>query len=186
MGRPPRIDRDAVITHALELADQEDIASMTMAAVAARLHVTPMALYRHVANKDDLLDGLVERLLAEIADQVALTEADSLETAVRRFALAAGRTASTHPVTFPLLLARPARTDTSRLVREQVYSLLKRSGVPEDRVCDVERLVTTTVLGMAAGHASRRFPVPSEDTEESTTRFVVSALNAFIANGRPQ
>jgi hypothetical protein len=47
-------------------------------------------------------------------------------------------------------------------------------------------LVTTTVLGMAAGHVSRRFPVPSEDTEESTTRFVVSALNAFIANGRPQ
>lgn len=36
-----------------------------MAAVAERLGVTPMALYRHVANKADLLDGLVERLLTE-------------------------------------------------------------------------------------------------------------------------
>lgn len=84
------------------------------------------------------------------------------------------------------LLARPARTGVSRLVREQVYSLLKRSGVPEDCVCHVERLVTMPALDKAASHAPGRFSVPSRDTEESATRFVVAALNASIANGRPR
>ena len=39
---------------------------MSMREVARRLQVTPMALYNHVANKQELLDGLVERLLAEL------------------------------------------------------------------------------------------------------------------------
>lgn len=42
------------------MADEKGIEALTMAAVAERLGVTPMALYRHVAYKTDLLDGLVE------------------------------------------------------------------------------------------------------------------------------
>ena len=39
---------------------------MSMRLVARELNVSTMALYRHVRNKDDLLDGLVERLLGEL------------------------------------------------------------------------------------------------------------------------
>ena len=65
MGRPARIDRGQVLAEALALADEEGLEALTMTALAERLGVTPMALYRHVANKADLLDGVVEVLLTE-------------------------------------------------------------------------------------------------------------------------
>ncbi|HTW06583.1 MAG TPA: TetR family transcriptional regulator, partial [Acidimicrobiales bacterium] len=65
MGRPARIARAQVLAAALALADEVGLESLTMAGVAERLGVTPMALYRHVANKADLLDGVVEVLLTE-------------------------------------------------------------------------------------------------------------------------
>ena len=54
-----RIDRARVLAEALAMADEQGLDAVTMAGVAERLGVTPMALYRHVANKADLLDGVV-------------------------------------------------------------------------------------------------------------------------------
>ena len=66
MGRPAQFDRAAILAASLELADEQGLAAVTMHAVADRLGVTPMALYRHVANKADLLDGMVESILLEV------------------------------------------------------------------------------------------------------------------------
>jgi len=49
-----------VLDAALALADESGLGAVTMHAVATRLGVTPMALYRHVGDKAALLDGLVE------------------------------------------------------------------------------------------------------------------------------
>ena len=65
MGRAPQISRDAVLAAALKLADEHGLEAVTMHAVARSLRVTPMALYRHVDDKNALLDGLVEVLLTE-------------------------------------------------------------------------------------------------------------------------
>lgn len=54
-----------VVQAALDLADAEGIDAVTMRAVAQRLGCKPMSLYRHIADKDALLDALVERLFAE-------------------------------------------------------------------------------------------------------------------------
>ena len=62
MGRAPQISREAVLDAALRLADEQGLEAVTMHAVARRLNVTPMALYRHVDDKNALLDGLVEVL----------------------------------------------------------------------------------------------------------------------------
>ena len=55
-----------MLAASLELADEQGLSAVTMQAVADRLGVTSMALYRHVANKADLLDGVVERILWEV------------------------------------------------------------------------------------------------------------------------
>ena len=65
VGRNPQISREAVLTAALRLADEQGLEAVTMHAVAKVLNVTPMALYRHVDDKNALLDGLVELLLTE-------------------------------------------------------------------------------------------------------------------------
>ena len=66
MGRPPQISRPAIVEASLAIADERGLAGLTMHAVAQRLGVTPMALYRHVDDKADLLDSVVEALLTEL------------------------------------------------------------------------------------------------------------------------
>src|SRR3954471_1818236 len=60
------INREAVLDATLALAEERGLDAVSMREVARRLEVTPMALYRHVGDKQGLLDGLVERLLDEL------------------------------------------------------------------------------------------------------------------------
>ncbi|MFD6100492.1 TetR/AcrR family transcriptional regulator [Nocardiopsis flavescens] len=67
-GRPrrPRLDRDRVVAAATALADEQGAAGVTMRAVAKRLGVEAMSLYNHVANREALLDGMVDAVFREI------------------------------------------------------------------------------------------------------------------------
>src|SRR5262245_47111027 len=58
-GRPARLSRDQVLRAALEIADADGIEAVTMGRIAAAVGAEPMSLYRHVKNKEDLLDGLI-------------------------------------------------------------------------------------------------------------------------------
>lgn len=167
MGRPKLIDRPEVLRASLAIADEEGLRGVTMPAVARRLHVTPMALYRHVADKDDLLDGVVELLLAEIeaavdaatdatvAPQASPVSAPPIELA--DFVAAVRATARRHPSAFGLLLQRPAATAEATRIRDRLWYVLRHRGVPEAQVARIERLITTAVLGLAASEAAGRF-----------------------------
>ncbi|TWS17728.1 TetR/AcrR family transcriptional regulator [Tsukamurella asaccharolytica] len=63
--RPP-LTRDRVVAAAVELADATGLAAVTMRAVAGTLAVEAMSLYNHVKNREDLLDGMVDAVFAEI------------------------------------------------------------------------------------------------------------------------
>jgi AcrR family transcriptional regulator len=154
MGRVAQISRTAVLAAALQLADEQGLAAVTMHAVARRLHVTPMALYRHVADKDALLDGLVELLLTEYPRPAAEGRWDE-----RLVALADGirATARRHPAVFPLLLTRPAVTPAARTVRDAVQAALREGGLPDPEAARAERLISTAVLGFAVSEAAGRF-----------------------------
>jgi AcrR family transcriptional regulator len=65
----PRIplSRDRVLRASVTLADESGIESLTMRKLAKEFGVVPMALYKHVANKEDMLDGMVDIFFSEIA-----------------------------------------------------------------------------------------------------------------------
>jgi AcrR family transcriptional regulator len=66
-GRPrPGLTRDAVLAAAVGLADREGLAALSMRALARHLGVEAMSLYHHVANKEALLDGMVDAVFEEI------------------------------------------------------------------------------------------------------------------------
>jgi AcrR family transcriptional regulator len=143
VGRPAQIDRAAILAASLELADEQGLAAVTMQAVADRLGVTPMALYRHVANKADLLDGVVESILLEVPlPDPSDAWPDRLGALARGTRAAARR----HPQIFPLLLRRAAVTPGARRTRD---------------VVQMERLLVTAVLGFAASEAGGRFAAHS-------------------------
>jgi AcrR family transcriptional regulator len=65
-GRPPTIDREAVLDAAISLLDGEGVEALTMRRLASELGVSVMAPYRHVSSKDELLMVLVDRLAARL------------------------------------------------------------------------------------------------------------------------
>jgi len=161
----------------LQLADEQGLSSVTMQAVADRLGVTPMALYRHVTNKADLLDGVVESILLEVP--MPDPEADWAE---RLMALSKGTRAAAlrHPEVFPLLLQRAAVTEGSRRTRNLVYEALREAGLPEDAVVQMERLVATAILGFAASEAGGRFAAHSAEQLDADFARLQSMLATAI------
>ncbi len=70
MPRTNKIDHEQIFTIAAAIAAEEGLEGVTMHGVARQLGVTPMALYRHVTNKAELVSGLVDL----VCDAVALPE----------------------------------------------------------------------------------------------------------------
>jgi AcrR family transcriptional regulator len=173
MGRPAQIDRAAVLAASLQLADEQGLAAVTMQAVADRLGVTPMALYRHVANKADLLDGVVESILLEVSlpdpDEPWPDRLTALSRGTRMAALR-------HPEVFPLLLQRAAATPGARRVRDVVYDALREAGLAEEDVIRLERLLATAVLGFAASEAGGRFVAHSSEQLNADFELLQSML----------
>jgi len=162
MARAAQISREAVLAAALTLADHQGLDAVTMHAVARALGVTPMALYRHVDDKNALLDGLVEQLLTEFP----LPGAGTWDERLTAIATGIRDTARRHPAAFPLLLTRPAVTPAARETRDAVLTALREAGLPDPE--RAERLISTAVLGFAASEASGRFrqhPQPVIDAD---------------------
>lgn len=154
VARPQRINRDAILAASLEIADSVGLERLTMQGVAEQLGVTPMALYRHVADKADLLDGVVERLLDEVEPpEPGASPAEQLAAIGQSIR----RVARRHPSVFPLLLQRPATTPASKRARNLVVELLGELGVAEADVGRAERVISTLVVGFAASEAAGRF-----------------------------
>ena len=181
MGRPARIDRDQVLTGALALADEEGLDALTMSALAERLGVTTMALYRHVTNKADLLDGVVELLLTEFPPPPSdLPWPERLASLATEIRISARR----HPSVFPLLLQRPAATAEARRTRNTVNQALREAGVPDERIAQVERLVSTAILGFAVSEVAGRFRNQSRRQLDMDFAVLQGLLADFIQSQR--
>ncbi len=61
-----RLDLDTVVDTGIALADDHGLEAVSLRRIARRLGVTPMALYRYVESKDDLLDAMADRLYADV------------------------------------------------------------------------------------------------------------------------
>jgi len=173
MGRKT-LTRGHIIDVTWQLAAEHGLPAVTMRSVAERLGVTPMALYRHVGDKQGLVDGLIERLLGDIP-----LPDPALPWQTRLAALAQGirAAARTHPDLFPLLFQRPAVTPAAQRPREAVYQALRDAGLAEDDVVRAERLLSTFVLGFAASEAGGRFAHLDPDAE---FRFAAQALGDLL------
>jgi AcrR family transcriptional regulator len=150
--------RRQILDAALAIADEDGLDAVSMRSVAARVGVSPMALYPYVGSKAALLDGLVGRLLSELSADDAPRPMDwreGLQTLANRMRALARR----HPTAFMLLLSRPSVTPEAAGAVDAVYQGLLDAGVPPRDVPRIERLVSTFVLGFAASEVNGRFAV---------------------------
>ncbi|MFJ5699670.1 TetR/AcrR family transcriptional regulator C-terminal domain-containing protein [Arthrobacter sp. NPDC093139] len=101
------LNRGRVLTAAVALADDAGIESLSMRRLAQELGVVPMALYKHVANKEELLDGMVEAIIGEIDPPAGGAD---WKNAVRLQVLSARRALLRHPWARPVLESRTNKT----------------------------------------------------------------------------
>jgi AcrR family transcriptional regulator len=93
-SRRVRLNRDRVLRAAVAMADTAGIEAVSMRKLADELGVVPMALYKHVAGKEELLDGMVDIVVGEIDPPAAGAD---WKAAVRQRILSARRSLQRHP-----------------------------------------------------------------------------------------
>ena len=126
--RPP-LTRERVLRTAIGLADQGGIESLSMRKLAQALDVVPMALYRHVANKDELLDALVDVVVGEI--DAPLLGAD-WKTALRARILSARRALLRHPWASRLMESRKTPTPVVLGYMDSMIGMFRTGGFSLD------------------------------------------------------
>ena len=136
------LTRDRILDVALALADEAGVEALTMRRLGVELGYEAMSLYRHVASKDDLLDGMLDRVLAEwdLPDgdgdwaERLRRSANSVHDALRR-----------HPWAASLLMGaiRPARLR----YMESLLTCLRDAGFDADRTYHVYHLLDGHIFG---------------------------------------
>ena len=145
-GRPAKLSREAILSAALALLDREGAEALTMRRVAGQLGVEAMSLYRHVADRAALLEGLADRLAAEIEPREQIGD---WAEALRAFAVDLRAIARRHPAAFALVGARTLNTPSMLGPIEDVLSGLRRGGFTPARAIFAYRLVATYARGYA-------------------------------------
>ncbi|GAA4612999.1 TetR/AcrR family transcriptional regulator C-terminal domain-containing protein [Saccharopolyspora hordei] len=144
-GQRAGLTRQDVLAAALRLVDREGLAVLSMRRLGAELGVEAMTLYHYVANKEALLDGVVEQLLAEAGPPQ--TGGDSWQDALRTYAHALRETLLAHPNAVPLIVSRPAVTSRNLAVMEGVLEVLRASGFSLEVGLDVLFSLAGFVVG---------------------------------------
>jgi AcrR family transcriptional regulator len=123
------LTRERVLDTAVALADEGGIESLSMRKLAQALDVVPMALYRHVANKDELLDGLVDVVIGEIDPPRRDTD---WKTAMRERILSARRALLRHPWASTVMESRATPTPVVLGYMDSMIGLLRTGGFALD------------------------------------------------------
>ena len=140
------LNRDRVLRAAVTLADEVGIAGLSMRRLAEQLRVVPMALYKHVADKDELLDGMVDVVVAEFdPPDPALDWKDG----VRQRVLSARRAVLRHPWARQAIESRTRRTPAVLGYMDSVAGTLRTGGFSIDLTHHVMHALGNRIWGFS-------------------------------------
>jgi AcrR family transcriptional regulator len=160
-----RLSRARVLDSALELVDQNGIGALTIRALADRLDAKPMSLYRHVANKEDVLDGIVDLVFANI--EVPAIGGDWREE-LGRTARSARDVLMRHPWAIGLLDSRRSPGPATLRHHDAVIGTLRAAGFSIEMTGHSFALIDSYVYGFVVQEAN--LPVlPAESTADAAT-----------------
>ncbi|MFH8798317.1 TetR/AcrR family transcriptional regulator [Streptomyces sp. NPDC017936] len=144
------LSRGRVLAAAVALADEGGVDALSMRRIAQSLGVVPMALYKHVANKNELLDGMIDVLMGEIDPPAAGTD---WKTAVRRRVLSARRMLLRHPwapaVIESRVKARPTPTPAVLEYLDSMIGIFRSGGFSTDLVHHAMHVMGSRLLGFS-------------------------------------
>jgi AcrR family transcriptional regulator len=171
------LSRDRVLRAAVVLADRAGIEALSMRKLAQELGVVPMALYKHVAHKEELLDGMVDVVVGEIDPPAGGTD---WQLAVRQRILSARRALLSHPWAAQVIESRATPTPAVLAYLDSMIGVFREGGLSIDLTHHVMHAMGSRILGFsqelfaapppaepgasaaAAGELAGRFPYVAE------------------------
>lgn len=168
------LSRERILQAALAIADKDGVEALSMRNLAAKLSVEAMSLYKHVANKDAVLDGLVEIILREMEIPPVGTP---WREAMRRRAWSVRHTLLRHPWASVLIESRMAPGEARLGYADRVLSILKNAGFSQDVQYRAFQILDCYVYGYVLQEVN--WP-----TKEADRNKVVVGLKEFLKDGR--
>jgi AcrR family transcriptional regulator len=165
-GEPPAhrapLNRDRVLRAAVALADSGGMASVSMRKLGEALGVEAMSLYNHVANKSDLLDGMVDLVFSEID----LPSGDGgWRAQMRRRAISARHALRRHSWAIGLMESRTSPGQATLGHHEAVLACLRQAGFSVELTAHAYSLLDSYIYGFALQEASLPFGTGEEAAE---------------------
>jgi AcrR family transcriptional regulator len=155
------LSKERVIQTAVALADREGIDSLSMRRLAQALGVAAMTLYHYVPNKEELLDGMVEVVFAEIAVPASDGE---WRTALRARAVSTRAALNRHPWAIGLLESRRTPGPESMRLHNDVLGCLREAGFSIELAVHAYSVQDAYIYGFAQQEKSVPFESPEEIT----------------------
>ncbi len=171
------LTRQRVLRAAVALADRGGVGALSMRKLAQELGVEAMSLYHHVANKDDILDGIVDVVFGEI--ELPTGEA-GWEAAMRRRSVSAREALRRHPWATGLMESRRTPGPANIRHHDAVLGVLRNAGFPVELAAHAYSLLDSYIYGFALQEASLPFHTPEETAEVAQ-----EIMSAFPADQYP-
>jgi AcrR family transcriptional regulator len=148
------LSRDRVLAAAVDLANAHGLEALSMRRLAKVLGVEAMSLYNHVANKDDLLDGIVDIAIGEIE---APQPGDEWKSAMRRRAISAREMLTRHPWAAGLFESRTTPSPIRGRYAEAVIGCLREAGFSVPMAVHAFNALDSYIYGFALQERSMPF-----------------------------
>jgi AcrR family transcriptional regulator len=174
-GRTP-LNRDRVLQAAIALADEAGLESFSMRRLAQELGVVPMALYKHFASKDELLDGMVDIVFGEI-------DSPSIDldwrSAMRRRAISAREALKRHSWAIGLMESRKPGPANLRN-HNAVMGCLREAGLSFEAAIHAYSVQDAYIYGFALQEKDLGFETPADAGEAVQRRAqAIGALDDY-------
>jgi AcrR family transcriptional regulator len=172
-----RLNRDRVLRVALANADAGGLEALSMRKLADELGVAPMALYRHVANKDDLIDGMVDLVFGEVGLPAGGTD---WKTAMRQRGMSLRDALGRHRWAIGLLESRRNPGPANLRHHDALIGSLRAGGFDLVMAAHAYSLLDSYIYGFAL----TKMNLPFESTAD-IVEVAEDMLRPFPANAYP-
>jgi AcrR family transcriptional regulator len=178
-GRGSRVplSKERILRTAVLLADEQGLASLTMRKLAETLGVEAMSLYYYVADKDEILDGMVDLVFGEI--DLPLREAD-WKAAMRQRAISARDALTRHPWAIGVMESRANPGPATLRHHDAVIGNLRRAGFSIAQAAHAFSVIDSYVYGFALQTLNLPF-----DTSEELENLAEAMLRQMPADQYP-
>jgi len=170
------LSRDRILQAALELTDEGGIESLTMRKLGQALGFEAMSLYNHVANKDDVLDGILDLVLGESEPP---SPAGDWDAAIRASAVSVHDALRHHPWACTLLMA-PGRVRPARLrYMDLLLGRLREAGFSPETTYHAYHVLDGHIFGFSLWETSHTY------TAEEVSNFVAKFAQTITVEAYP-